>query len=68
MIEYQFWTHRTSGEVWAVRLVDGKVDGSCGPLRYDERNVPLNEYEYDHEDDDWFAEYADQFVLATKGV
>jgi hypothetical protein len=33
---YEFWRHRTTGEVFAVKLLDGIVVASCGPLHRDD--------------------------------
>ena len=49
MIEYQHWSDKATGELFAVRLVDGMVTGACGPL-YDEDRLPaerMAEYHYD---------------------
>jgi hypothetical protein len=67
--EYQFWQHRSSGEVYAVRLVEGKVVSAVGPLYYEEaQNTPLDAYEYlDYDAIDggtWVEENRDEFQLA----
>jgi hypothetical protein len=36
MTTYEFWRHGRTGEVWAVKLVEGVVVGCCGPLHHDD--------------------------------
>ena len=36
MTTYEFWRHRTTGEVIAVKLLDGIVVSFCGPLHHDD--------------------------------
>jgi len=62
--EYQYWQHRRSGEVWAVRLEGGRVTGACGPLPRREA-TPAN-LAYMHYDDDpdttaWVRRQSDDF-------
>ena len=47
MIEHEFWRDPRTGEVWAVRLVDGVVAGVCGPLDVEEIDDEfLDSYDY----------------------
>ena len=66
--EYQFWRHNKSGELYAVKLVEGRVVSAVGPLYYEEAQTPLDEYEYlDHDavdDGAWVEEHRDEFQLA----
>ena len=64
---YQFWRH-SSGETYAVKIVDDKVVSAVGPLYYKEREtVPLPDFDYLEQDaiDDgaWVEEHKDEFVL-----
>jgi hypothetical protein len=36
MTTHEYWRHAHTGEVWAVRLLDGVVVGCCGPLHHDD--------------------------------
>jgi hypothetical protein len=65
MSRFQFWAHRTSGEVWAVRLADDDdtVTGACGPLAEGERDEPLPDYNYDRDDAEWLAAHEHEFNL-----
>lgn len=36
MISHEFWRHRETGEVWAVKLHDGVVVACSGPLHHDD--------------------------------
>lgn len=36
MITYEFWRDTRTGLIWGVRLLDGVVDGVCGPLDAEE--------------------------------
>jgi hypothetical protein len=29
---HDYWRHTPTGQLWAVRFVDGEVEGACGPL------------------------------------
>ena len=35
---HQYWRHTPTGQMWAVRIVDGELVGACGPL--DPKEVP----------------------------
>lgn len=66
--EYQFWRHK-SGELFAIKLVEGRVVSAVGPLYHEEaRHTPLDEFEYlDHDAADngaWVEEHRDEFQLA----
>lgn len=66
MIEYNFWRHRNSGEVYAIRTDNGKVIGCCGPLAYDEVNasdLPYYYYDDNPEDAEWAQEHEAHFAL-----
>jgi hypothetical protein len=44
---YELWRDRANGEIWAVRLVDGDVDGAFGPLsgsQVDRSCLPVHDY------------------------
>ena len=66
-MRYEFWQHKRSGEVWAMMLDDdGEIIGSCGPLHYSEIGAAKHgDYDYTDENNEWFAEYDDDFMLAT---
>ena len=36
MKTYEFWRERETGQVWAVKLLEGVVVGCCGPLDHSE--------------------------------
>ncbi len=38
MRTYELWRDPASGEVWAIRLVEGVVEGCCGPLPSHDRD------------------------------
>jgi len=68
MKKYEFWRHK-SGELFAIKLVGGRVVSAVGPLHHEEaRNTQLDEFEYlDHDAADngaWVEEHRDEFQLA----
>jgi hypothetical protein len=62
---YCFWSHRTSGEVWAIRRVGEQITGVCGPLHQGDVIVDhLPDYDYHcTEDVEWMQEHAADFRL-----
>jgi len=65
MKTYELWRERASGEVWAVRLVEGTVVGCCGPLATHDRNVSyLGGLDYAPDRADWIERHRDAFDLA----
>jgi len=63
---YQYWAHKRSGEVYAVRLEHGRVTGVCGPLHRSEAVTTnlLNMHYDDHpEDVAWLRKADNDFVL-----
>lgn len=65
--KYQYWAHKSTGEVWAVEVNDaGEVVASIGPLEHREyRRCAASEYAVNmgSEDADWFNEWSDEFEL-----
>lgn len=65
MRTYELWRERESGEVWAMRLVEGVVVGCCGPLGPRERDARyLSSLDYSPERVDWVERHRDAFDLA----
>ena len=29
---HEYWLHRPTGQLWAVKITGGQVHGACGPL------------------------------------
>jgi hypothetical protein len=49
--KYEFWRHSRSGEVYAVKVVGGKVASAVGPLSQKEmRTVPLPDFDFANPD------------------
>lgn len=69
MTAYELWRERETGEVWAVRLVDGVVVGCCGPLPARER-VPafLGGLDYTSDRARWVDVHRDAFELAHEAA
>ena len=66
MKTHELWRERKSGEVWAVRLVDGAVVGCCGPLASHDRDTHyLSSLDYSPERAAWVDEHRDAFDLAA---
>ena len=66
MIEYQYWTHKRSGETYAVQIVYGQVLGVCGPLYHEDYREDMSEFEYDKDDVLWVWNNKDDFRLEEK--
>lgn len=64
METYEFWREHDTGEVWAVRLVEGAVVGCCGPLDQSEVEEEfLPTLDYTTERAGWVDEHRDAFVV-----
>lgn len=57
VVAAEYWRHRTTGEIWAVRLVNAAVIGACGPLEdsYVTREL-LHYLPYSQRDAAWVKE------------
>jgi hypothetical protein len=54
MREHELWRHRESGDVYAVRFVDGVIAGVAGPLPFDDRREEfLPTLDYGEEGAEW---------------
>jgi hypothetical protein len=64
MVAAEYWRHRPTGEIWAVRLVNGAVIGACGPLAdsYVTREL-LHYLPYSQRDATWVKESLSGFVV-----
>lgn len=52
-VTHQYWQHKRSGEIYAVRLIDGEPRYVCGPLYYaDWTDGMPDQYNFDAEWDD----------------
>jgi hypothetical protein len=66
---YELWRERETGEIWAVRLVDGTVVGCCGPLAsHDRDNRSLSSLDYAPDGADWIEGRRDDVDLAEPTV
>jgi len=66
MLEYQYWTHRRSGDTYAVEIINGQVVGACGLLyykHYQDYPEKMSEIEYNREDGEWVQNNKDDFRL-----
>lgn len=64
MKTFEFWRERSTGEVWAVELLEGVVVACCGPLGHDdleERFLPGLDYAPDRAG--WVEAHRDAFDL-----
>lgn len=69
MTTYELWRERETGEVWAIRLVDGAVAGCCGPLAAREREpMFLGGFDYTPERAEWVDTHREAFELALDAV
>ena len=69
MAEYQFWSHNTSGETYAIRIENQEVTGCIGPLHHTEVIASdLPSFEYDDEDSlldaQWVRDDVEQFKVS----
>jgi hypothetical protein len=64
MTEHEFWRERSTGRVYAVRLVDGLVTGWCGPLDASEvEDEFLPSFDYSEERAGWVDLHREEFEL-----
>jgi hypothetical protein len=64
MKTYEYWRERDTGEVWAVKLLDGVVTGCCGPLDPSELEEQfLRTFDYSAERAAWTEAHRDAFDL-----
>jgi hypothetical protein len=62
---HELWRHRETGEVWAVKLVDGVVVGCFGPLAVHDRDARyLDAFDYSPARAAWIEGRRDTFDLA----
>lgn len=65
---YQYWQHRTSGDVFAVEIEDGTEDtvvSAFGPVYHGDRTVAnLPDFDFNHEDGDFVAAMLDEWQAA----
>ena len=66
-MEYQYWAHNKSGDVYAVEIVNGEVTGACGPLAHDDRPDDMRDFEYSTFDGLWCEVNEDDFRLVEEG-
>ena len=65
VMTHELWRERKTGEVWAVRLVDGTVIGCCGPLASHDRDARyLRTLDYLGERAEWVDGHREAFDLA----
>jgi hypothetical protein len=65
VMTHELWRERKTGEVWAMRLVDGTVIGCCGPLASHDRDAPyLRTLDYLGERAEWVDGNREEFDLA----
>ena len=65
MRTFELWRDRRSGEVWAVRLVEGVVEGCSGPLRPRDRDPRyLDGLDYSVQHADRFERERAEFEVA----
>jgi hypothetical protein len=64
MESYEFWREKQTGEIWAVKFLDGLVVGSCGPLDHSEVDEQFLEGLYYSTDRAaWIEAHRDAFDL-----
>lgn len=67
-VRYEYWQHKVSRELYAVRLEITQVTGVFGPLTAPARSHQLALPHYPYEEDpfrlDWMQERTGEFLLA----
>jgi hypothetical protein len=64
VIRYEFWKHNKSGDIYAVRILEGKITGAVGPLHWKEqedKNLPNFHYDDYLEGVEWFNDHQELF-------
>ena len=46
-MEYEFWEHAPTGEIYAVQLLHGRIQGICGPCLDYELEMSPRYFKYD---------------------
>jgi len=65
MTAYQYWSHKRSGETWAVQIIDGQVVGACGPLYHSDRPRDMRDFEYDRDEGEKINKHAGDYRLSS---
>lgn len=65
----QYWQHKGSGDIFAIRMVAGEIEEAAGPLYYkDVTAANLQAYNFSGEPEDakWCTELAQDFRLCAE--
>ena len=61
--QQEFWLHKPSGEVWAVKKRDGKIIAVAGPITREDAEPELLDYfVYDARDCEWVIKRLEEFI------
>jgi hypothetical protein len=60
--QHEFWVHKPSGEVWAVKHRGGKIIAVAGPISREDAEPELLDYfVYDARDCHWVTKRLEEF-------
>ena len=63
---YEYWVHKRSGGIYAVRLNEGRVTGTCGPLALDSVTGQENPSGLEFREAAWIEERREEYCLASE--
>ena len=58
---YEYWVHKGSGSLYAVRMKDSHVTGTCGPLELDTVTAREDPSALSYRDAAWIEEHREEF-------
>ena len=68
-ILHQYWRYRPTGQLWAVKYVDGGLRAACGPLDPAEMSLSILPFlPFDFRDVAWLQDQTRNFVLERLGA
>jgi hypothetical protein len=60
--QYEYWVHKRSGTIYAVRVKAGAVTGACGPLDLDTAMARENPSGLEYREATWMEEHREEFA------
>jgi hypothetical protein len=59
---FEYWVHKSSGKLYAVRISAGSVTGACGPLELDRVMARENPSGLEYREGGWKEEHREEFA------
>jgi hypothetical protein len=58
---YDYWVHKNSGGLYAIRMQNQRVTGTCGPLELDTVTAREDPSGLSYRDASWIEEHREEF-------